>query len=188
MMGQLWEVDQVFPEGQVLRALEGEVGILAEWVDGSGRPSGGTGLPGSLVSSACRWKWHGDHWWERTLGAPEVVQEEEEERTLSTRTQRGGMEMMPTADPLRRYMPVCKLPWPFLGLVLHLWAWLEHPSWGHCCSTQTVQEICGTHYKCQRCHLMKKQKKVGANSSLLNYSWSPPKLMAVFRQRQKTTH
>lgn len=56
MMGQLWEVGQVYLEGQVLHALEGEVGILEEWVEGTGVPLSGTGLSGSPVSSACRWK------------------------------------------------------------------------------------------------------------------------------------
>lgn len=56
MTGQLWEVVQVCPEEQVLRALEGEVEILGEWVEGTGGPLGGTGPSGSPVSSACHWK------------------------------------------------------------------------------------------------------------------------------------
>lgn len=56
MRGQLWGVAQVCPEGQALHALEGEVGILEEWVEGTGAPSGGTSPSGSPVSSACRWK------------------------------------------------------------------------------------------------------------------------------------
>lgn len=56
MTGQLWEVAQVYPAGQARHALEGEVGILEEWAEGTGVPSGGTGPSGSPVSSACRWK------------------------------------------------------------------------------------------------------------------------------------
>lgn len=55
-MGQLWEVGQVHPEGQVLHASEGEVGILEEMVEGSELLSGGTGPTDSPVSFACHWK------------------------------------------------------------------------------------------------------------------------------------
>lgn len=62
MRGQQREVGQVYPEGQVLRASEGEGGILEEMVEGTEEtegtegPFGGTGPAGSPVSSACRWK------------------------------------------------------------------------------------------------------------------------------------
>lgn len=62
MRGQQWEVGQVYPEGQVLHALEGEGGILEEMVEGTEETErtegsfGGTGPAGSSVSFACRWK------------------------------------------------------------------------------------------------------------------------------------
>lgn len=62
MRGQQWEVVQVYPEGQVLHASEGEGGILEEMVEGTEETEGtqgsfgGTGQAGSPVSSACHWK------------------------------------------------------------------------------------------------------------------------------------
>lgn len=55
-------VGQVYPEGQVLHASEGEGGILEEMVEGTEETEGsegsfgGTGQAGSPVSSACHWK------------------------------------------------------------------------------------------------------------------------------------
>lgn len=43
MRGQLWEVGQVYPEGQVLHASEGEGGILEETVERTERAEGTEG-------------------------------------------------------------------------------------------------------------------------------------------------
>lgn len=56
---------QVYPEGQVLHASEGEGEILEEMVEGTEETEetegtecsfAGTGQAGNPVSSACRWK------------------------------------------------------------------------------------------------------------------------------------